>query len=106
MVSPSLNKPSVHPAVAAGLLLLAFAEARRATVITAAPVDFTVAEATLFAGAVATFTDDDPLANAGNFTATIDWGDGSPVTAGRSAPATPSSSSSTQHTYADEGPTR
>lgn len=100
VLSPVLCKPAV---LAAGLLLLALAGRAGATVITAVPVDFTVAEATLFDGAVATFTDDDPLANPGSFTATIDWGDGSPATAGTIGASDTTFIVLGQHTYADEG---
>ena len=103
LTSQAIMKKLLPAVLAAGLLLLAFAGRASATVITAAPVDFTVAEATLFDGAVATFTDDDPLANAGNFTATIDWGDGSPVTAGTIGASDTIFLVLGQHTYADEG---
>src|SRR5689334_7111297 len=65
--------------VAAGVGLWVGSPAR-ATVITAFPVDFTVAEGTAFNDAVATFTDDNSAAMPTDFTATIDWGDGSPST--------------------------
>ena len=96
-------KKLLPAALAAGLLLLAFAGRAGATVITPAPVDFTVAEATLFDGAVATFTDDDPLANPGSFSATIDWGDGSPATAGTIGASDTTFVVLGQHTYDDEG---
>ena len=48
--------------------------------LTLAP--FTVQEGLEFNGPVATFTSGNPLESAGEFSATIDWGDGSPVTAG------------------------
>src|ERR1700688_1375716 len=53
-----------------------------ATTITAFPVDFSAAEGAAFNGAVATFEDDNPAATPADFTATIDWGDGSGTTAG------------------------
>jgi hypothetical protein len=37
---------------------------------------------TLFNGAVASFTDDNPTGPISDFTATVDWGDGTPLTAG------------------------
>jgi hypothetical protein len=58
--------------LAAGLILIAMVGQTTATVITATPVDFTVAEQTAFNGAVATFTDDNPAATPSDFTATID----------------------------------
>jgi hypothetical protein len=44
--------------------------------LSAAPVSFTVAKKTAFTQTVATFTDGNPAAGAGDFTASIDWGDG------------------------------
>lgn len=40
------------------------------------------AEAQPFTGSVATFTDANPLATAADFTASIDWGDGTPIAPG------------------------
>ncbi len=74
-----------------------------ATVITPSPVPFTVAEGTLFNGGVATFTDDNPGATPADFTATIDWGDGSPTTAGTIGSSSAAFVVIGQHTYADEG---
>jgi len=92
------------PAVlAAGLLLLALAGRAAATVITAVPADFTVAEGTLYNDVVATFSDDDPAASASDFTATIDWGDGSPTTPGTIGQSDTLFLVIGQHTYADEG---
>jgi len=92
------------PVFAAGLFLILAAGRAGATVITAFPVDFSSPEQSDFNGAVATFTDDNPAAGVGDFTATIDWGDGSPVTA---ATAIGFSSEAFvvigDHTYADEG---
>jgi VCBS repeat-containing protein len=58
----------------------------RATVANA-PVNlaiapFTIQEGLEFNGPVATFTNGNPLESAGEFIATINWGDGSPVTSG------------------------
>jgi hypothetical protein len=47
-----------------------------ATVITATPVNFNAVAGVNFSGPVATFTDSNAAATAANFTATIDWGDG------------------------------
>ncbi len=74
-----------------------------ATTITPFPVDFSTAEGTAFNGAVATFEDDNAAATPADFTATIDWGDGTAT-----SPGTIGSSSAAfvvigQHTYADEG---
>jgi hypothetical protein len=85
------------------LLLIAVAAPASATVITATPSDFTADEGSAFSGAVAMFTDDDSSTNASSFTASIDWGDGSGVTAGTIAQSDTVFVVLGQHTYADEG---
>ncbi len=72
------------------------------SVLTVTGVDITANEGVPFSGTVATFTDSDPTRVAGNFTATIDWGDGttSPANVTGSGPF----SVSGNHTYAEEGP--
>lgn len=93
-----------QPAVAVLTSAILFAAGRAAaTVITASPVDFSVPEQSAFDGAVATFTDDNPAAAPGDFTATIDWGDGSPTTAGTIGSSSAAFVVLGQHTYADEG---
>jgi hypothetical protein len=89
--------------LASGVLLLLAAGRAGATVITASPIDFAVAEQSAFNGAVATFSDDDDAASPADFTATIDWGDGSPTTAGTIAFSSAAFVVLAQHTYADEG---
>ncbi len=86
-------------------VMAAAAGAAGATVITAFPVDFSGAEQSPLTNiAVATFEDDNPAATTADFTATIDWGDGTAVT-----PSTLIGFSSAafvvlgSHTYADEG---
>src|SRR5205807_1069643 len=74
-----------------------------ATVITAFPVDFAVNEQSAFNGAVATFEDDNPDAAPADFTASIDWGDGSAPTAGTIGSSSGAFVVLGQHTYADEG---
>ena len=74
-----------------------------ATVITGSPVPFTATEGTAFNGAVATFTDDNLSATPADFTASIDWGDGSAVTAGSIGESSAAFVVIGQHTYADEG---
>lgn len=74
-----------------------------ATVITASPVDFSINEGGAFNGAVATFTDDNPAATPADFTATIDWGDGTSPTAGSIGSSSAAFVVIGQHTYADEG---
>jgi hypothetical protein len=62
-----------------------------------------VLEATNFSGAVATFTDANPNATAGDFTATILWGDGAMSAGTITANADGSFAVSGDHTYAEEG---
>jgi hypothetical protein len=90
------------PVLTAGVLLMTAGRAG-ATVITASPVDFAVNEQSAFNGAVATFTDDNNAATPADFTATIDWGDGSSPTAGTIASSSAAFVVLGQHTYADEG---
>jgi PKD repeat protein len=90
-------------AFAAFLFLIAVAGPAAAGVVVATPADFTVAEGTAFNDVVAMFTDSDESTNAGSFTATIDWGDGSPVTPGTIAQSDTLFFVIGQHTYDDEG---
>jgi hypothetical protein len=90
-------------ALAAALMLMAAVAPASATTITAMPVDFSVAEGSMFNGAVATFEDDNGAATPADFTATIDWGDGSATTPGTIASSSAAFTVSGQHTYADEG---
>jgi len=60
---------------------------------------------TTFNGAVATFTDADPNGMVGDYSATIDWGDGSPASAGTvSADGSGGFVVSGSHTYPALGP--
>jgi hypothetical protein len=72
--------------------------------IRATAVSIEAVEANLFSGTVALLTDGNSLAKATDFTATIDWNDGTPVTAGTIV-ASPSGGFLVvgNHTYADEG---
>jgi hypothetical protein len=97
------SRSLVVPALVAGFLFLAAAGRAAATVITAFPVNFAVGEQSVFNDAVATFEDDDNAATPADFTATIDWGDGSPTTAGASGMSSGAFVVIGQHTYADEG---
>jgi hypothetical protein len=87
----------------AGVVLAAVGGRADATTITASPVDFSAAEQSAFSGAVATFTDDNSAATPADFTATIDWGDGSSATAGTIASSSAAFAVLGMHTYADEG---
>ncbi len=66
------------------------------------PVNISPLEAASFSGTVANFTDNDTSQPASNFTATIDWGDGT-TTAGVVSGSAGSFAVSGTHTYADEG---
>jgi hypothetical protein len=70
----------------------------------AAAQSFSPTEGAAFSGTVATFTDDDPAGVPGDYTATINWGDGTPASAGTvNAPSGGSFPLSGAHTYAEEG---
>lgn len=63
---------------------------------------FTTPEGTAFNGTVATFSDSNPAKTAADFTAAIDWGDGT-TSAGTVTGSSGAFTVSGQHTYADEG---
>jgi hypothetical protein len=86
-----------------GVLGLLSPASAGATTITAFPVDFSATEGTAFNGAVATFEDDNSAATPADFTASIDWGDGSSPTAGTIFASSAAFTVIGQHTYADEG---
>jgi len=66
------------------------------------PAAVAATEGAPFSGPVATFTDTDATQPASNFTASIDWGDGT-ASAGTVAGASGSFTVSATHTWADEG---
>ncbi len=72
--------------------------------ISAQGTTFDATEGQSFSGPVATFTDPDAASTASEYSATIDWGDGSAPSAGTVSGSTggPFTVSGT-HTYADEG---
>ena len=79
----------------------------RATVADAALTGSSAASVTATEGASAqltnaTFTDANPGNNSGNFTATINWGDGTPTTTGTVSYSNGVYSVAGSHTYADE----
>ncbi|HXO29880.1 MAG TPA: hypothetical protein VOA80_21205 [Thermoanaerobaculia bacterium] len=86
-----------------GVLGLLSPAGASATTITAFPVDFSAAEGAAFNGAVATFEDDNAAATPADFTATIDWGDGTATSPGTIASSSAAFTVLGQHTYADEG---
>jgi hypothetical protein len=86
-----------------GVLGLLSPASAGATTITPFPVDFSTAEGAAFNGAVATFEDDNAAATPADFTASIDWGDGSSPTAGTIGSSSAAFTVLGQHTYADEG---
>ena len=71
--------------------------------ITATGKAVSAVEGTAFNGQVATFVDPDASATAGEYAATIDWGDGTPATAGTIAGSAGSFTVTGSHVYADEG---
>jgi len=70
--------------------------------ITATGTPVSATEAAAFSGQVATFTDPDTSATASEYTATIEWGDGT-STAGTVSGSGGSFVVNGEHTYADEG---
>jgi hypothetical protein len=62
-------------------------------------------EGNLFTGTVATFTDADPFGTASDYTATINWGDGTTSTGTIVANGNGTFGVTGSHTYADEGST-
>ncbi len=86
-----------------GVIALLLPAGAGATTITAFPVDFSTAEGAAFNGAVATFEDDNSSATPADFTATIDWGDGTATSPGSIASSSAAFTVLGQHTYADEG---
>ena len=70
--------------------------------ITASGAAVAATEGTAFSGTVATFTDPDTTALAGDYTATIDWGDGT-TSAGTIGGSAGSFTVTGSHTYAEEG---
>jgi hypothetical protein len=71
-------------------------------VLTASGVGFNANEQNSFTGTVATFTDANPFASLSDYTATIDWGDGT-SSSGTVGGASGSNTVSGTHTYAEEG---
>ena len=95
--------PMMLRLLSAGVFLVGAVRNANATVITASPVNFSVTERSTFNGLVATFSDDNPAATTADFNASIDWGDGSPPTAGTVGTSSPAFFVAGSHTYADEG---
>jgi SdrD B-like domain len=71
--------------------------------ITATPVDVSAVEGQAFSVPVANFTDPDPAGSAADYLATVDWGDGTPLTAGKITEAGGIFTVTAEHTYAEEG---
>src|SRR4051812_44028311 len=67
------------------------------------PRPATAAAGSVFTGEVARFKDANPLSSAGDFTSTIDWGDGTPITTGTITGEQGSFSVSGTHTYTAPG---
>ena len=71
--------------------------------ITGQGTTFSATEGQEFSGTVATFTDPDPSSTAVEYSATIDWGDGTTTSGTISGPIGGPFTVSGKHTYADEG---
>jgi len=71
--------------------------------ITATGKNISANEAAAFSGAVASFTDPDTAATAGEYSATITWGDGGSSTGTITGPSGGAFTVSGGHTYAEEG---
>ncbi len=71
--------------------------------ITAQGMTFAATEGQTYSGPVATFTDPDTSATAGEYDATIDWGDGSPIDMGMITGSGGNFTVNGTHMYADEG---
>lgn len=71
--------------------------------IAATGMNIGATEGALFSGAVASFADADPAATAGEYTATIDWGDGFSSVGTVSGPTGGPFTVSGSHTYSEEG---
>ncbi|HUY89049.1 MAG TPA: TIGR03118 family protein [Pirellulales bacterium] len=89
-------------AVAVGAIPLA-AQVADADTLTTTPATLSAAEGVSAALAVATFTDSNAAASAADFTAAIDWGDGSSASAGSITLADGVFTVSGSHAFADEG---
>jgi hypothetical protein len=83
---------------------LAFATAFAAPVLVGTPINFTAAQGVAFTGAVATFTSANPANTVVDFTATINWGDGTPPSTGSITAGASSFTVNGTHTYATVGP--
>jgi PKD repeat protein len=71
--------------------------------ITASGTSISSTEGSAFAGTVASFTDPNTAATAAEYSASIDWGDGSAATAGTISGSGGNFTVSGSHTYAEEG---
>jgi uncharacterized repeat protein (TIGR01451 family) len=71
--------------------------------ITASGTTISATEGASFSGTVATFTDPDSTATASEYSAAIDWGDGSATTVGTISGSAGSFTVSGAHTFAEEG---
>jgi hypothetical protein len=117
-LGPTVNSSAgdQHPYLSANGEVLVFASARpggsggldlwmttRDATPTVSGSPVSAFEGAPFSGAVATVTDLDSAATASEYTATIDWGDGSPAGTGTVSGGGGSFTVSGGHTYAEEG---
>ncbi|HEX7450431.1 MAG TPA: TIGR03118 family protein [Pirellulales bacterium] len=96
-VTLSDDAPGAATATANGAIHVADAD------LSATGVAVRSTEGVTFAGAVATFTDANPAATAGDFAANIGWGDGTTTTGTVAANGSGGFSVSGQHAYAEGG---
>ena len=97
----------VNGAVTVADAPLAFAAQQPIHTIEAANLPVSASVPPLFVGPVASFTDANPAATATDFTASVNWGDGSPPTTGTVVPGPEGTFLvDGSHTYADAGVNR
>src|SRR4029077_15239505 len=71
--------------------------------LTGTPTTISATASQPFSGTVATFTDTDTVTATGDLSATINWGDGTPATAGTISGSSGSFTVSGTHTYSASG---
>jgi streptogramin lyase len=100
--SPS-KRPNVHKKRWRACLLLERLETRLTPSLSASGVNISPVEGAMFTRNVATFTDTDTTAQASDFTAQIDWGDGQTSSGTVAADASVGFMVNGAHVYAEEG---
>jgi YVTN family beta-propeller protein len=104
VINTSTNTPGAIISVGGGPFGVAITPLRADAPITATGTTFGATEGVTFTGTVATFSDPDPASTAGEYSATIDWGDSTPTTPGTiSGPTGGPFTVSGTHMYAEQG---